>query len=253
MDDLERELRDLSAWLDTPEPPDVTARVRARLAASGPRRHPWRRLLAVPGPRRRRWRHLLAGALAVAVVAVLPPGRAAVADAAAGLLRFAGITVAASPEPAPSAGAASPLPAQRPVPVAEAQRGVRFPIRTPTMLGPPERVLVADPDGEGFHRVATLLYRGGALRLDAFDGRLDLVFHKETTAPGATWVQVNGDFAVWIDAPHAVSYVDRSGTVRVQTARLAASTLIWQEAGVSYRLEGDLTRTEALDIARSLG
>lgn len=122
-----------------------------------------------------------------------PRTDAAVADA--GLLRFAGITVAASPEPAPSASVASPLPAQRPVPVAEAQRGVRFPIRTPKVLGPPERVLVADPDGEGFHRVATLLYRGGALRLDAFDGRLDLVFHKEATAPGATWVQVNGDFA----------------------------------------------------------
>lgn len=146
MDDLERELRDLAASLETPDPPDVTARVRARLAA--------------PPSRRRRWRHLVAAALAALVVAALPPGRAALADAAAGLLRFAGITVATTPDPARPTGVASPLPTQRPATVAEAQRKVRFPVRTPTKLGPPEQVLVADPDGAGFCRVATLLYRG---------------------------------------------------------------------------------------------
>ncbi|MEU4774620.1 hypothetical protein [Micromonospora sp. NPDC023644] len=239
MDDLERELRDLSAWLETPDPPHVAARVRARLAA--------------PAPRPRRWRYLLAAALTAAVVAVLPPGRAALADAAAGLLRFAGVTIATTPDPALPTGAASALPSQRPATVVEAQRKVRFPIRTPTRLGPPEQVLVADPDGAGFCRVATLLYRGGALRIDAFDGRLDLAFHKGASAPGATWVRVNADFAVWIGAPHALSYVDREGTVRRETARLAASTLIWQQAGVSYRIEGDLTRPEAIEIARSLG
>ncbi|MFY1594041.1 hypothetical protein [Micromonospora sp. WMMD737] len=239
MDDLERELRDLAAWLETPDPPDVTARVRARLAA--------------PPPRRRRWRHLVAAALAALVVAALPPGRAALADAAAGLLRFAGITIATTPDPARPTGAASPLPTQRPATVAEAQRKVRFPVRTPTRLGPPEQVLVADPDGAGYCRVATLLYRGGALRIDAFDGRLDLAFHKESSAAGASWVQVDGGFAVWIGAPHPVSYVDRTGVVRVETARLAAATLIWQGRDVSYRIEGDLTRSEAIEIARSLG
>ncbi|MEU9507985.1 hypothetical protein AB0D32_17105 [Micromonospora sp. NPDC048170] len=238
MDDLERELRDLSAWLETPDPPDVTARVRVRLAA--------------PVRRRRRWRYLLAAALTAVVVAVLPPGRAALADAAAGLLRFAGITIATTPEPALPTGAASPLPTQRSVAVAEAQRKVRFPVRTPTKLGPPEQVLVADPDDAGACRVVTLLYHGGALRIDAFDGGLDTAFHKQAAGPGTTLVQVNGGFAVWIDAPHPVAYVDRAGTVRVETARLAAATLIWQQAGVSYRIEGDLTRLEAIEIARSL-
>ncbi|MEU5943347.1 hypothetical protein ABZ807_30240 [Micromonospora sp. NPDC047548] len=238
MDDLERELRDLSAWLETPAPPDVTARVRAQLAA--------------PVPGRRRWRYYLAAALVALLVAVLPPGRAALADAVAELLRFAGITIATSPAPALPTGTPSPLPAQRPAALHEAQRKVLFPIRIPAKLGPPEQVLVADVDGMGTYRVATLLYRGGALRIDAFDGGLDPVFQKQASGPGVDWVEVNGDFAVWIGGPHALAYVDRAGTVRVETARLAASTLIWQEAGVSYRLEGDLTQLEAIEIANSL-
>lgn len=238
MDDLERDLRDLAGWLDTPPAPDVTARVRARLTA--------------PAPRRRRWRYWLAAALAALLVAVLPPGRAALADAVSGLLRFSGIVIGTSPKPVLPSGTPSPLPAQRPAALDEAQRKVRFPIRVPAALGPPERVLVADADGTGTYRVVTLLYRGGALRLDAFDGRLDPVFQKQAAGPDVQWTQVNGDFAVWVGGPHALAYVDRGGTVRVETARLAAATLIWGEAGVSYRLEGDLTRDEAVAIANSL-
>ncbi|MEU4473339.1 hypothetical protein [Micromonospora sp. NPDC023888] len=235
MGDLERELRDLSVWLETPEPPDVRAQVRGRLHRPV-----------------RRWRPLAAAALVALLVAVFPPTRAAVADAVTGLLRFAGVSIAVSSAPTLPGGVASPLPAQRVAGLDEAQRSVRFPIRLPAKLGPPERVLVADPDPTGACRVATLLYDGGALRVDAFDGRLNLSFHKEVTPPGVEWVQVNDDFAVWVDGPHVLSYVDRSGAVHKESARLAASTLIWQDAGVSYRLEGAVTRAEAIEIARSL-
>ncbi|MGC4813891.1 hypothetical protein ACLQ29_25445 [Micromonospora sp. DT228] len=235
MGDLERELRDLSTWLETPEPPDVRAQVRERLHRPA-----------------RRWRPLAAAALAAVLVAVLPPTRAAVADVVSGLLRFAGVSIAVSPEQTTPSGVASPLPGQRVAGLDEAQRAVRFPIRLPAKLGPPERVLVADPDPTGACRVATLLYDGGALRVDAFDGRLNLSFHKEVIPPGAEWVEVNGDFAVWVDGPHVLSYVDRAGTVHKESARLAASTLIWQDADVSYRLEGARTQAEAIEIARSL-
>ncbi|WFE53950.1 hypothetical protein [Micromonospora sp. WMMD1155] len=235
MGDLERELRELSTWLDTPEPPDVTAGVRVRL--DRPR---WR------------WRPLAAAASVALLVALVPPTRAAVADAVAGLLRFAGVGIATSPAPTLPGGTPSPLPGQRTAALDEAQRAVRFPIRLPASLGTPEQVLVADPDPAGVCRVATLLYDGGALRIDAFDGRLNLAFHKEVNPPGAEWTQVDGDFAVWVDGPHVLSYVDRAGEVREETARLAASTLIWQDADVSYRLEGSLGKAEALEIARSL-
>ncbi|MEU8179474.1 hypothetical protein AB0B85_27400 [Micromonospora sp. NPDC049044] len=235
MADLERELRDLSAWLETPEPPDVRAAVRGRLRRPA-----------------RRWRPLVAAVLVAVLVAVLPPTRAAIADAVTGLLRFAGVSIAVSPTPSLPGGVASPLPAQRVTGLQEAQRAVRFPIRLPAKLGPPERVQVADPDPAGTCRVATLLYDGGALRIDAFDGRLNLSFHKEVMPAGVGWVEVNGGFAVWVDGPHVLSYVDRSGQIRQETARLAASTLIWADGDVSYRLEGAVSKAEAIEIARSL-
>lgn len=238
MADLDRELRELAAWLETPEPPDVTARVRARLAAPAPRR---------------RWRRWLAAAVAALLVGALPPTRAAVADAVTGLLRVAGIAIGPAPVPLPPSGTPAPLPSQRAVALDEARRLVRFPIRVPAALGPPERVLVADPDAAGRYRVATLLYRGGALRLDTFDGGLDVVFQKQASGPGVEWTQVSGGFAVWVAGPHPVAYVDRAGEVRVETARLAAKTLIWERDGVSHRLEADLDPQEAVAIAESLG
>ncbi|MFY1615549.1 hypothetical protein [Micromonospora sp. WMMD736] len=238
MDDLEAELRELGGWLETPAAPDVTARVHDRLVGR------------VPGWRR--WRAVAAAALVALVVAVLPPTRAAVADALGEVLRFAGVGIVTSSTSSPPGDEPSPLPSLRTVGLDEARRAVRFPVRVPAALGPPERVSVADPDGTGACRVATLLYDGGNLRLDAFDGRLDLTFHKRTSRPGAEWTQVDGDFAVWVDGPHVLSYVDRSGQIRRETARLAASTLIWEQAGVTYRLEGARTMAEALEIAQSL-
>ncbi|QGN49300.1 hypothetical protein ACN26Y_25465 [Micromonospora sp. WMMD558] len=239
MDDLEKELRELSGWLETPDPPEVAARVRARLAA--------------PAARRRRWRYCLAAALAALLAMALPPGRAALADAVAELLRFAGVAIATSPGRALPTTTSVPLPSQRPAALTEAQDKVRFPIRLPAKLGPPEQVLVADRDDTGTYRVATLLYRDGTLRIDAFDGRLDPVFQKQAGGPGVDWVQVGDGSAVWVGGPHELVYVDRTGTPRVETARLAASTLIWETDGVSYRLEGDLTKLAAIEIATSLG
>ncbi|AEB45947.1 hypothetical protein [Micromonospora maris] len=263
MADLERELRELSAWLDTPDPPDVTAQVRARLTAqhtatSAPRfRIGTPRLwAAVPRlwavGRRRRWRYAVVAALVALLVAVLPPGRAALADAVTGLLRFAGITISTSPDPVLPTASPSPLPAQHPAELTQAQQAVRFPIRLPATLEPPERVLVADPDDTGAHRVVTVLWRSGAVRLDAFDGKLNPVFFKQAGGAGAEWTFVDGRQAVWIDAPHPVSYVDRSGVVREESARLAAATLIWEQDGVTYRLEGEFTLAEAVEVAQSL-
>ncbi|MET8279996.1 hypothetical protein [Micromonospora sp. NPDC005174] len=235
---LEAELHDLGAWLATPDAPDVTARVHDRLVRD------------VRG--RRRWRSLAAATLVALLVAALPPTRAAVADAVGEVLRFAGVEIATSPTPSSPGGEPSPLPSLRTVGLDEARRAVRFPIRVPPALGPPERVSIADPDGTGAYRVATLLYDGGSLRLDAFDGRLDLAFHKRTSRAGTEWTQVDGDFAIWVDGPHVLSYVDRSGQIRQETARLAAPTLIWEQGGVTYRLEGARTRAAAVAIAESL-
>jgi hypothetical protein len=245
---LAAELRDLGRRLDIPEAPDVRSAVLDRLAAAPPDVAPGRRF-AFTRRRVRRWLVAAASAVLVCALVALSPARVAVADAVDGLLRFAGIEI--RPErgrvdlPAPS-----PVPSVRQVGLDEARRLAKFPVRVPDQLGEPERVDVADPAPDGAPRVVSLFYRGGTIRLDEFDGRFEPVFMKQ--APNAEWVDVDGYPAVWLPAPHPVTYVDRTGVRRVASARLAGPTLIWTDGTGSFRLEGVATRDEAQQIAESL-
>jgi adenine deaminase len=47
--------------------------------------------------------------------------------------------------------------------------------------------------------------------------------------------------------------VDSSGNVRYETLRLATNTLLIDEGGTVVRIEGNLTKAQALQIAGSLG
>ncbi|GID91911.1 hypothetical protein ACFQFC_00160 [Amorphoplanes digitatis] len=236
-DALVAELRALGDALDVGRAADQRAAVRARLTRPAPAR---RRL--------RRW--LLAGAAAlVGAVAVVAPARAAVVDAVGGLLRIAGIEVRGEPRTGGLPATPVPLPSLRDADLAEARRVALFPVRVPAELGAPERVTLADPDSGGAPRVVSMSFRGGAVRFDQFDGALSPGFFK--IAADAEWVEV-GTGGIWLPGPHPVTYVGRDGAERVETARLAAPTLIWADAGVTYRLEGVRTPEEARRIAGSL-
>jgi len=236
-DALVAELRALGDELDVGRAADQRAAVRARLTRPFPARR-----------RVRRW--ILAGAAAlVGAVAVVAPARAAVVDAVDGLLRIAGIEVRDEPSTGGLPATPSPLPSLRTADLDEARRVALFPVRVPAELGAPEQVTLADPDAGGAPRVVTMAFRGGAVRFDQFDGVLSPVFLK--MAGDAEWVQV-GTGGIWLRGPHPVTYVGRDGTERVETARLAAPTLIWADAGVTYRIEGVRTLAEARRIADSL-
>jgi hypothetical protein len=250
-DELAAELRALGAWIATPEPPDVRAAVRARLASA-----PQPSVRAERPPRfvspwwRRRW-VAVAAALAVAlVVGLLPPGRAAVAHAVTGLLRFAGIEVRQGQPVVPATP--SPLPSARSAALDEARRLARFPVRVPDRLGVPDDVVLADPAPDGAPRVVSLLYRGGTIRLDQFDGELDPLFIKTASGPDTEWLKVNGRTALWFPSPHALTYIDRHGVHHEEAARRAAPTLVWAEGSVTYRLEGAPGAAEAVAIAATL-
>jgi hypothetical protein len=53
-------------------------------------------------------------------------------------------------------------------------------------------------------------------------------------------------------APHVISYVDADGVVVDETVRLAGNVLLWEQDGVTFRIESLLSRAEALEIASSL-
>jgi hypothetical protein len=247
-DALAADLAALGRGLPEPAPGALlTAAVMERLAGvptplAPSRQQRLRRSVAEAVARRRR-RAVLAVATAVALgLLVTPPVRAAVAD----WLGFAGVSVHLDLKPGPSV--ASPPPTVGiTIALDEASDLVAF---TPVLLralGPPQGVQVTAD-----RRLLSMSWTdedAGVVRLDQFDGRLDFSFAK--TAPGVQFTSVAGSFALWFDAPHEVVVLNADGTRRTETARLAGHTLIWERAGTTLRLEGDVGLARALEIAGS--
>lgn len=237
---LEAALRALGTRLDVPEPPDVTDHVLARLddEARPVRWRPVQRVAAA----------VLALLLALATaMAVSPTVRAAVYD----LFRVGGVEIHENqPAPVtPTLSVAPPLPGERDVPLSQARHETGFPLRLPAKLGPPSLVRLIDDAA-----VVSMAFPSphGEIRIDQFDGGLDPIFEKFTYAEDVHHVTVSGHPAIWVDRPHVVIYDDPTGKLRDETARLASSTLIWQDTGVTYRVEGDLTQDQAIEIAESM-
>jgi RNA polymerase sigma factor (sigma-70 family) len=190
--------------------------------------------------------------LATVLTAVfVPPVREAVADVVTNILRLGGVEVRRGEPAATVAPTPSPLPSLSTTALDEARRRAHFPIQIPGVLGPPEQVLLADPGPDGSPRVVTLVYQGGQVRLDEFDGGLDIGFVKSSNAQ-IEWLQVNGRSLMWLSQPHPITYKDRWGQLRTETTRLSGPCLVWEVSGVTFRLEGVASQQEALRIVASM-
>ena len=241
---LEARLRALGAEADLPPaPPSLAAAVRARVAAEGapPRRHLARRPLAVA----------LAALVLVPAAAV-----AAIPDARDAVLEWLGLrgvsvrTVPDLPRVAPrEIGSAGEL--GRPSSLARARAGVRFPVLVPAALGAPDRVYLGSGPPGG--RVSLVYDRpGGPLLVTQVRGRRPFI--EKLAGPGTTIepVRVGASEGVWITgAPHVLFYEDARGAIHPDTARVAGNVLFWERDGVLLRLEGEVSRGEALRLARS--
>jgi hypothetical protein len=237
---IEARLADLAAHVELPPAPDMAARVRARVEAEPPRRA-WRLRPAVAVP-------LALLALAVGGVAAVPSARSAV-------LRWLGIEgvkierVPRAPTPAPTS---SPLDLGTRTTLT---RGVLV----PDALGRPDAVY---DDGEQ----VTLLYRprrglpesaqtGAGALLSQFPGRTNPDFIRKLAGPGTTIerVRVGGEPGFWLGGEvHSLIYEDASGTIRESPMRLAGPTLVWRRGDLTLRLEADVSKSRALEIARSV-
>jgi anti-sigma factor RsiW len=237
--DIERGLVDLRSRLAWPETPDLAPPVVARLVRP-PARPPWvLRAGRVP-------------AIAAAVVLVLLGSLAfpVTRDALADLLGVAGIEIRFGPRPEVESGG-RPSPPGGVVSLAEARAAVDYEIGLPA-LGPPERVLL---DRRAPGGAVTLSYRNGDLLMTQFRGGLDSELIEKVLGPGTRLhvVTVDGATGYWISgARHVVLYLTPAGAVREDRARLAGNTLVWEAGGVTHRLEADVSRREALRIARSV-
>jgi hypothetical protein len=269
--DLEGALADLAAAVEFPPTPDLAAAVTARLERA-PAAAP-----ATPGGRARRWlgglagwRRLAAAGLAVvllaaAVLVVSPGTREAVARRLG--LRGVGVEIGGPPPPTVTTtpGGRLDLGLGDRVGLAEARRRVDFPVLVPDAAGfqRPDAVFVDEAVPSGGR--VDLVYRArpglpassftdAGLLVTEFRGQPTPEFLKKVTVLGVVeQVTVGGEPGYWFSGePHFFTYRDTAGNLREEQTRLAGNTLIWQRGDLTLRLEGELSRDEAIRIAESM-
>jgi hypothetical protein len=236
MNGLEAQLVALGRELEVPAAPNLVPAVMERI---GPRR-----------ARRRTW--LLAVALvlvaALAATLAIPSARSAFLR----ILHIGGEEIRIVDE-LPPLEPAPGLDLGERVSLAEARRRVPF------------RVLVPEdePDAVYFRPLGrsgevTLLY--GTLEqvkvlIMQRPGRFDSGFVKKIAARDTKveFVPVGTASGVFLSGkPHFYFLVNEFGAVVEETVRLAKNVLIWDRGDVAYRIEGDLTREQALSLAATL-
>jgi hypothetical protein len=279
--ELDRALAELGASIRFPPTPDLASAVLQRIALdvppTAPMRFPVRRILA-------------AAAIVLIVLAaglLLSSGlRSAVAD----LFGVRGVRiefVRETPTPTATAAAttaATPSPAATPVasPMAatvgtglllgramtleEAQAEAPYRIHVPALpaLGQPDEVYVRTlPDG---NRMVSLIYlsspelpeaeeTGVGLLLMQFEARDDVRYIGKNVGESSAWlfVDIGGGEGLWIEGAHQLTLLpDPSLGCCEEPARTAGNVLLWEQDGLTFRMESALTVEQAVAIAESV-
>jgi hypothetical protein len=235
MPELERQLTALGATIAYPPAPDLVSKVRPRLEARDAPTRGYRRLTLA----------LVVLVLALAVAFAVPPARTA-------LLRFfhiRGATVervevlpAAEPQTARDLG--------HPFGRAAAESRVGFGLVLPRGAQP-DRIYVL----EGAVATIPLRWHGKKLLLSEFRNDDALLLKKLVAAQ--TFVeplQVGGvDDGLWIQGGrHVLIWLSRTGSFREKPARVSGNILLWMHDPLTLRLQGQLSKGDALSIAKEL-
>ena len=147
----------------------------------------------------------------------------------------------------------------------EARRRVDFPVLVPQTGGleQPDAVFVSEVVPPGGRVDLVWRARPGlpasgftdaGLLITEFQGQTTPEFIKKVAVAGQVeFLEVDGEPAYWFSGePHFFTYLDRAGNFREEQTRLAGNTLIWQRGELTLRLEGEISKEEALRIAESM-
>jgi hypothetical protein len=254
-----KQLSKLSQDLPYPPTPDIASLVASRLEGEGTK--PTRQLSP-----RLAW--VVVILILLATLMAFEPVRAQILE----FLQIGAIRIFLSqPTPTSTSGATLPSPvAGAPVPtaspivyptltdlagetsLAEAQRALDFPIKLPTYppdLGDPERVFLQDLGGQAVLLVWMDPEEPERIRLDL------LLMGPGTFAEKALpavieETSINGQEAIWAKGAHLLQF--SGSTYHSVPLVVEGNILIWEQDGVTYRLESDLSLGEAVRVAESL-
>ena len=252
--DLERELASLAGALAWPPTPDLRPAVRRGIS------------------RPRSWyasRWALAAAAVLIIVASLlayPPTRTAIADWVNLHTSINRTNTLPTPSPLPPGPLGSRLGLGNQVTLPAARGAVPWHVLVPGLLGAPDEVYLQNPPDGPDQGEVTLVYAaragipvsgqtGVSVLVTEARGSVNQNFFGKTVGPGTSIeaVTIGGHQGWWISGqPHVFFFDDAAGNARLETLRLATNTLIIDEGGTIVRIEGDLTRQQALDLAASL-
>jgi hypothetical protein len=150
--------------------------------------------------------------------------------------------------------------------LAGAQSQVSWHVTVPSRLGDPDEVYLQLPPTGSAKGEVTLVYStrpdipvagetGVSVLVTEARGAVDRNFFGKMLGPGTTVdeVTVAGHGGFWIAGSlHDFYFNDANGSFRGETMRLATNTLILDVGGTIVRIEGNLTKAQALEIAASL-
>ncbi len=220
MAELERDLRAMAAYVDLPAERDLWPAVQARLGDRRPT--PWLRSAVVVAA---------AVALAVGIAFAVPPARGAI-------LRFFGLEGVSivRVEKLPSVPRLPAVFGTRTT-LDAAERRVGFRPLLPD-IGPPAKVFT------DYSNQAVLLLYGRPRPLRLEETGIGIFQKLVSGQQRVERVSVGGNPGVWLPDAHVVGdFFDQP--------RMSGSALLWERDGITLRLEGRLTKAEALRIARS--
>jgi hypothetical protein len=264
--ELEARLTSLGGEVEWPPTPDLSKRVAAVIAAqqviplpvSAMRPSPWYQ---------NRWAVAAAAVmLALAALLAYQPSRDTIANWLNLHTRIQQVPVLATPSPLPPGplgerlglGGYSTLP--------KASAAEKWKVLVPSSLGLPDEVYLQSPPDAPPQGEVTLVYgdragiptsaqTGVAVLVTEARGSVNTDFFGKTLGTDTTMdpVTVAGHQGYWFaGAPHVFVFIDAAGNPRYETSRLATNTLLIDEGGTIVRIEGDLTKVQALQIAVSL-
>jgi len=179
--------------------------------------------------------------VAALVLVVALAATMAVPDARTAVLRFLGlkgVTVIRVEELPPAS--TTPHVFGESVTLAEATRVVGFRPLLPEDLGSADDVRI-----NRFMPYFVVLLYGRPLRLRLTETMGGLIEKYAGIDQRVERVEVDGQPGIWVEGRHVVSEL-------FGMPRLSGNVLLWEQGGLTLRLEGRFTREQALEIARTV-